>query len=156
LYYRLSAFVIVVPPLRERREAIPALAQDCLQRAAARFNKDLQGIAPDAMRVLMDYDWPGNVRELQHAVERAAILAAGPHITARELPPELCLQDGGAALDAGFDLAAHERALIEKALLEYGGNRRRAAEALHISTVTLWRRIRQYGVRVPPSRGAGR
>ena len=156
LYYRLSAFVIVVPPLRERREAIPALAQECLQRAAGRFNKDLQGIAPDAMRVLVDYDWPGNVRELQHAVERAAILASGPRITARELPPELCLQDGGAALDAGFDLAAHERALIEKALREYGGNRRRAAEALHISTVTLWRRIRQYGVRVPPSRGGTR
>jgi len=156
LYYRLAAFVITVPPLRERREAIPALAQEFLQRAAGRFNKDCQGLAPDAMRVLLDYDWPGNVRELQHAVERAAILAGGPRITAVELPPDLRLQDGGARLDAGFDLEEHERALIEKALAQFGGNRRRAAEALNISTVTLWRRIRQYGARVPARRNAPR
>ena len=156
LFYRLAAFVIAVPPLRERREAIPALAQEFLQRAAARFSKDLQGIAPDAMRVLREYDWPGNVRELQHAIERAAILAAGPRITALELPPELRLQDGGVPADSGFDLEEHERALIEKALAQFGGNRRRAAEALNISTVTLWRRIKQYGVRVPPARGGTR
>ena len=156
LYYRLAAFVITVPPLRERREAIPALAQEFLQRAAARFNRDYQGLAPDAMRVMLDYDWPGNVRELQHAVERAAILATGPRITAAELPPELRLPDGGAPIDSGFDLEEHERALIEKALAQFGGNRRRAAEALNISTVTLWRRIRQYGVRVPPGRGGTR
>jgi transcriptional regulator with PAS, ATPase and Fis domain len=152
LFYRLAAFVILVPPLRERREAIPAIAQEFLHRAAARFNKDLQGIAPDAMRVLLDYEWPGNVRELQHAIERAAILAAGPRITARELPPELCLRDGGVSIEAGFDLEEHERVLIEKALAQFGGNRRRAAEALNISTVTLWRRIRQYGVRVQSRR----
>jgi DNA-binding NtrC family response regulator len=156
LFYRLAAFVIAVPPLRERREAIPALAQEFLQRAAARFDKDLQGIAPDAMRVLLDYDWPGNVRELQHAVERAAILAAGPRITALELPPELRLQDGGVPVDSRFDLEEHERVLIERALAQFGGNRRRAAEALNISTVTLWRRIKQYGVRVPPARGGTR
>jgi two-component system response regulator HydG len=107
------------------------------------------------MRVLLDYDWPGNVRELQHAIERAAILAAGPRITARDLPPELRLQDGGMPVDSGFDLEEHERALIERALAQYGGNRRRAAEALNISTVTLWRRIKQYGVRAPaPPRSA--
>jgi DNA-binding NtrC family response regulator len=156
LFYRLSAFVIVVPPLRERREAIPVLAQEFLQRAASHFNKDLQGIAPDAMRVLLDYDWPGNVRELQHAVERAAILATGPRITSRELPPELYLPDGGTPAGSGFDLEEHERALIEKALAQFGGSRRRAAEALNISTVTLWRRIKQYGVRVPPRAREGR
>ena len=75
LFYRLAAFVIAVPPLRERRQAVPALAQEFLRRAAVRFEKDLQGISPDAMRMLVDYDWPGNVRELQHAVERAAILS---------------------------------------------------------------------------------
>jgi len=150
LFYRLSAFVIMVPPLRGRREAIPALAQQFLQRAASRFNKDLQGIAPDAMRVLREYDWPGNVRELEHAVERAAILASGPRITARDLPAELDAPDGGAREGSGFDLQAHERALIEKALAQFGGNRRRAAEALNISTVTLWRRIKQYGVGEPP------
>ncbi|MCU0250864.1 MAG: sigma-54-dependent Fis family transcriptional regulator [Vicinamibacterales bacterium] len=149
LFYRLAAFVITVPPLRERREAVAPLAQEFLKRAASRFGKDLQGITPEAMRVLLDYDWPGNVRELQHAVERAAILAAGPRITGADLPPELRLRDGGVPLDPGFDLDEHERALIEKALAQFGGNRRRTAEALNISTVTLWRRIKQYGVRAP-------
>jgi transcriptional regulator with PAS, ATPase and Fis domain len=149
LFYRLAAFIIVVPPLRERREAIPALSQAFLRSAAVRFKKDVQGITPEAMRVLFDYDWPGNVRELQHAVERAVILAAGTRITARELPPQLRLQDGGAPVESGLNLEEHERALIEKALAQFGGNRRRAAAALNISTVTLWRRIKQYGVRVP-------
>jgi DNA-binding NtrC family response regulator len=151
LYYRLAAFVITVPPLRERRQAIPALAQEFLRRAAVRFNKDLPTIAPDAMRVLLDYPWPGNVRELEHAIDRAAILAVDPRITARDLPPDLCLQDGGASVGPTFDLEQHERDLIERALAQFGGNRRRAAEALNISTVTLWRSIKQYGVRVPLS-----
>jgi DNA-binding NtrC family response regulator len=148
LYYRLAAFVITVPPLRERREAIPALAQEFLGQAAVRFNKDVHTIAPDAMSVLLDYPWPGNVRELQHAIDRAAILATGPRITTHELPPDLRLQDGGAPAGPTFDLQQHERDLIERALAQFGGNRRRAAEALNISTVTLWRRIKQYGVRM--------
>jgi transcriptional regulator with PAS, ATPase and Fis domain len=149
LFYRLAAFVISVPPLRERREAIPALAQAFLRRAAARFERDLVGIAPDAMRVLIDYDWPGNVRELEHAVERAAIMASGPRITSAELPPELHPPRGSAPGASDLDVRAHERSLVERALAQYGGNRRRAAAALHISTVTLWRRMKQYGVRVP-------
>ena len=150
LFYRLAAFVISVPPLRERREAIPALAQEFLRRAAARFERELVGIAPDAMRVLIDYDWPGNIRELEHAVERAAIMASGPRITSAELPPELHPPRGTAPAASDLDVRVHERALIERALAQHGGNRRRAAEALHISTVTLWRRMKQYGVRVPP------
>jgi DNA-binding NtrC family response regulator len=149
LFYRLAAFVLSVPPLRERREAIPALAQEFLRRAAARFERDLVGIAPDAMRVLIDYDWPGNVRELAHAVERAAILATGPRVTSVDLPPELHSAGGSESAASGLDVRVHERALIERALAHYGGNRRRAAEALHISTVTLWRRMKQYGVRAP-------
>ena len=149
LYYRLAAFVITVPPLRERRQAIPALAQEFLKRAAVRFNKDLPAIAPDAMRVLLDYPWPGNVRELEHAIDRAAILAIGPRITASDLPPDLRLQDGGTPVGPTFDLEQQERGLIERALVQFDGNRRRAAEALNISTVTLWRRIKQYGARVP-------
>jgi DNA-binding NtrC family response regulator len=154
LYYRLAAFVISVPPLRERREAIPALAREFLRRAAVRFDRDLVGIAPDAMRVLIDYGWPGNVRELEHAMERAAILASGPRITAAVLPPELGPGADAAPAAPGFDVHAHERALIEKALAQYG-NRRRAAEALHMSPVTLWRRMKRYGIEVLPAASTG-
>jgi DNA-binding NtrC family response regulator len=143
-----------VPPLRERREAIPALAREFLRRAAVRFDKDLVGIAPDAMRVLIDYSWPGNVRELEHAVERAAILAPGPRITAAVLPPELRPGADAAPAAPGLDVRAHERALIEKALAQYG-NRRRAAEALHMSPVTLWRRMKRYGIGAQPAPSTG-
>ena len=77
LYFRLGAFVITVPPLRERREDIPPLVHDFLGRAAARVKKDVKTVSADAMTALMNYSWPGNVRELEHAIERAVIVARG-------------------------------------------------------------------------------
>lgn len=149
LFFRLSAFEIVVPPLRERREAIPALAQAFLQRAAVRFGKSVLAISPEAMTRLVDYAWPGNVRELEHAIDRAVILAAGPSLTPRELPPEVQAGTAAAAASDTLDLAHHERRLIEQALDRFGGNRRQAAAALHISPVTLWRKIKRHGLKVP-------
>jgi DNA-binding NtrC family response regulator len=146
LYFRLGGFVITVPPLRDRREEIPALAQAFLVRTAARLKKNVSAIAAEAMTTLMDYQWPGNVRELQHAVERAVILANGRRVQRRDLPPEIT---GGATVargDDSLDLRHHERATIERALARFGGNRRQAAAALHISTATLWRRMRDYGL----------
>jgi len=148
LYFRLAAFIITVPPLRDRREDIPPLAHQFMVRAAARMKKDVSAISRDAMAALMNYDWPGNVRELEHAVERAVILANTPSLRLRDLPPELSQKPrprpGGDALD----LQAQERASIERALERFGGNRRKAASALKISTVTLWRKIKQYGISV--------
>jgi DNA-binding NtrC family response regulator len=149
LYYRLASFVVEVPPLRDRREAIPHMALAFLRGAAARFEKDVRVIEPDAMRVLVDYPWPGNVRELQHAIDRAVILAVGTRVTTRELPPDLLLQDGGTPLDPSYDLDRRERDAIEEALARFGGNRRRTAAALNISTVTLWRRMKQYRLHLP-------
>lgn len=149
LYYRLASFVIEVPPLRDRREAIPYMALAFLRSAASRFEKDVRVIAPDAMRVLVDYPWPGNVRELQHAVDRAVILATGTRVTTRELPPDLLLQDGGTSHSTSYDLDRRERDAIEQALARFGGNRRRTAAALNISTVTLWRRMKQYRLDTP-------
>jgi transcriptional regulator with PAS, ATPase and Fis domain len=145
LYFRLGAFVITVPPLRDRREDIPALAHDFLQRAAARTKKDVQAISAEAMTALMTYHWPGNVRELQHAIERAVIVSRGASIKVRELPPEVTQQSRGRAADT-LDLQSNERVMIERALERYRGNRRQAAEALKISTVTLWRKMKQYGL----------
>ena len=89
LYFRLGAFVITVPPLRDRREDIPPLVHDFVRRAAARVKKDVQNVSAEAMTALMNYGWPGNVRELEHAIERAVIVARGASIRLRELPPEV-------------------------------------------------------------------
>ena len=146
LYFRLGAFVITVPPLRERREDIPSLVHDFLGRAAARVKKDVKTVSAEAMTALMNYSWPGNVRELEHAIERAVIVARGDSVKVRELPPEVSQKTRPRATDDSLDLQAHERAMIERALERFRGNRRQAADALKISTVTLWRKMKQYGL----------
>jgi DNA-binding NtrC family response regulator len=146
LYFRLGAFVITVPPLRERREDIPALVHDFLRRAAARVKKDVKTVSADAMTALVSYSWPGNVRELEHAIERAVIVARGESVQVRELPPEVSRKTRLRATDDSLDLQAQERAMIERALERFRGNRRQAADALNISTVTLWRKMKQYGL----------
>ena len=146
LYFRLAAFIITVPPLRDRREDIPPLVHHFLVRAAGRMKKDVRSVTADTMSALMNYSWPGNVRELEHAVERAVILANGPTIRLRDLPPEVTQKSRGRAGDDTLDLQAQERAAIERALERFGGNRKKAAAALNISTVTLWRRMKQYGL----------
>jgi len=146
LYFRLGAFIITVPPLRDRREDIPPLVHNFLVRAAGRMKKEVRSISADTMSALMNYRWPGNVRELEHAVERAVILANGPTIRLRDLPPEVTQKSRARAGDDTLDLQAQERTSIERALERFGGNRKKAAEALNISTVTLWRRMKQYGL----------
>ena len=146
LYFRLGAFIITVPPLRDRREDIPPLVHNFLVRAAGRMKKDVRSVSADAMSGLMNYRWPGNVRELEHAVERAVILANGATIRLRDLPPEVTQKPRARAGDDTLDLQAQERVSIERALERFGGNRKKAAEALNISTVTLWRRMKQYGL----------
>jgi DNA-binding NtrC family response regulator len=146
LYFRLAAFVITVPPLRDRRADIPPLVHQFMVRAAARMKKDVRAVSPDAMSALMNYHWPGNVRELEHAVERAVILANHPSLRLRDLPPEITRMPRPRPGVDTLDLREQERASIERALERFGGNRRRAADALKISTVTLWRKMKQYGL----------
>ena len=146
LYFRLGAFIITVPPLRDRREDIPALVHSFMVRAAARMKKDVRAVSADAMSALMNYRWPGNVRELQHAVERAVILANSPSLRLRDLPPEVTEKPRSRPGEDTLDLHEQERASVERALERFGGNRRKAAQALKISTVTLWRRMKQYGL----------
>jgi DNA-binding NtrC family response regulator len=146
LYFRLGAFVITVPPLRERREDIPLLVHDFVRRAAQRVKKDVQSVSADAMTALMNYSWPGNVRELEHAIERAVIVARGATIRPRELPPEVSQKPQQHASNDSFDLHEQERVMIERALEHFRGNRTEAADALKISTVTLWRKMKQYGL----------
>jgi DNA-binding NtrC family response regulator len=151
LYFRLGAFVITIPPLRDRRDAIPTLVHQFLHVAAKKMKKDVRGVSPEAMTLLVNYRWPGNVRELEHAIQRAVILAHGSTVTVRELPPDVKTGPPDSSPADGLDLAENERKAILRALKRFGGHRRRAAEALHISTVTLWRRMKRYGLDGPPS-----
>ena len=146
LYFRLNAFAITIPPLRDRREDIPLLAHQFVQRAAARMEKDVRTVSAEAMTVLVRYAWPGNVRELEHAIERGVILARGTTISVRELPPEIAQGRDGIRATETFDLKKVERRLIRQALEKFKGNRKRAAAALNISAVTLWRKMKDYGL----------
>ena len=146
LYFRLSAFVIPIPPLRDRREDIPVLAHQFVQRAAARMEKDVRTVSADAMTLLVNYAWPGNVRELEHAIERGVILARGTTVSVRELPPEIVQGRAGIRTTDTLDLKKNEQRLIRQALEKFKGNRKRAADALKISPVTLWRKMKEYGL----------
>ncbi len=143
LYFRLGAFVIEVPPLRDRRDDIPLLVHDFLQRIAARIQKDVTGLTPDAMRALLAHDWPGNVRELEHAMERAIIVAHGKRIQVSDLPHEVVRARRRAGAES-LELEAQERVTIMRALERFGGNRRQTADALKISPVTLWRKMKRF------------
>jgi DNA-binding NtrC family response regulator len=146
LFFRLGAFVITVPPLRERREDIPPMVREFVRRAATRMKKDVTNLSADAMTALMNYSWPGNVRELEHAIERAVILARGTTIRIRELPPEVTQKPRLRSSHDLLDLQEQERVMITRALERFRGNRRQAADALKISPVTLWRKMKRYGI----------
>jgi DNA-binding NtrC family response regulator len=145
LYFRLGAFVVSIPPLRDRREDIAPMVQEFVRRAATRMGKDVRTVSAEAMARLIRYLWPGNVRELEHAIERAVILARGTSVTLRELAPEIAQERSRARGGETLDLKENEQRLIRAALQKFNGNRRHAAEALNISPVTLWRKLKEYG-----------
>jgi transcriptional regulator with PAS, ATPase and Fis domain len=148
LFYRLNVIPIVLPPLRERREDIPLLAEHFLSRFAERQGRVLR-LHATAVERLLRYAWPGNVRELENAMERASILARGEAIEAGDLPPHV---GAGLALGPAPGLAAEqtlaetERAHIIQMLERHGWNHSRAAEALGIGRTTLWRKLKEYGL----------
>jgi transcriptional regulator with PAS, ATPase and Fis domain len=146
LYFRLGAFIIAIPPLRDRRDDIPPMVHEFVRRAAARMGKDVRTVSAEAMTLLIRYSWPGNVVELEHAIERAVILARSTNITVRELPPELSDARSRTQVGDTLDIKEQERRLIVKALERFGGNRTKAAKALNISAVTLWRKMKESGL----------
>ncbi len=147
LYFRLAGFVIHLPALQERREAIPLLAYEFLKRAAFAFRKKAVSISPDAMSRLIFYPWPGNVRELKHAIERAVIVSTAAEIQVGDLP-EKRFQNVEYSADS-LSLRQNERNMILQALLESKGNRTIAARNLRIDPATLWRKLKRYNIDVP-------
>jgi two-component system response regulator HydG len=151
LYYRLNVIALRLPPLRERREDIPALAEHFLLRFAARQERALR-LGPDALDRLLAYAWHGNIRELENAMERAAILSRGDTVGADDLPPHIaaCLDLGAPPLlPRQMSLADAERVCILQTLERCGWNHSRAAEALGIGRTTLWRKCKEYGIDSP-------
>ena len=122
------------------------MVREFVRRAATRMKKDVTNVSADAMTALMNYGWPGNVRELEHAIERAVILAQGTTVRVRELPPEVTQKPRLRSSHDLLDLQEQERVMITRALERFRGNRREAADALKISPVTLWRKMKRYGI----------
>jgi DNA-binding NtrC family response regulator len=148
LFYSLNVIQVVLPPLRDRREDIPALAEHFLARAAGKLGRRLR-LAPPTLERLLRYPWPGNVRELENAIERAAILARTESVEPDDLPPHVSagLQLGPSpALPRPSTLADAERAHILQTVERFGRNHSGAAEALGIGRTTLWRKLKEYGI----------
>jgi DNA-binding NtrC family response regulator len=145
LLFRLNTVEISLPPLRERREDIPALVAHFLERYAARYRRSIQGLEPAALQMMLNYGWPGNVRELDHTIERAVLMARGERIEAANLG--LNAQRSGTAQSMDeMSLEAVEAILIRKALARANGNVSHAADALGLSRGALYRRIEKYGL----------
>ena len=153
LFFRLSMFQIVMPPLRERRADIPALLRHLVaQRSSAAGSKQLLSIEPDAEDLLLAFDWPGNIRQLENVLHRAAILADGGRIRIADLPPEVSRGGAAAVLPAaaGTEGSLRERvrcfelALIHRAIDEAGGDRRMAAQRLGIGLSSLYRKLEEF------------
>jgi DNA-binding NtrC family response regulator len=135
---------IHLPPLRERRDDVPALANYFLQQHAQRYRKRIAGFEPAALQVLQEHPWPGNVRELDHAVERAALMAQGNLVK----PADLGLRVSGESAPRLEEMSLEhvERFLIRKTLARFDGNAKKAADALGLSRSAFYRRLEKYGL----------
>ena len=156
LFYRLNVVNIHVPPLCERTDDIPALAQHFVNLYAEKNRKKIKGFTPQAMDRLLKHAWPGNVRELENMVERAVILSPGEYITEKDLPlnisrtdepaPQATAPDNAGTGDAGSSLDEIEKSAIVRSLEKAGGNKSEAARLLGITRRTLYNKLDKYGI----------
>lgn len=150
LMYRLRVVPLYLPPLRDRPTDVEVLTLHFAEQLAADTGRVIQRISPGALRALESYDWPGNVRELRNVIEYALVMGDGPVLTDAELPPEvLGLEPGAPKANVGADLPSDlpaEAKRLLRALERSGGHHGRAAQALGLSRVTLWRKLRRYGL----------
>ncbi|CAN5326498.1 hypothetical protein BH10PLA2_BH10PLA2_37640 [soil metagenome] len=154
LYYRLNVMSFHLPPLRERVQDIASLARGMAECYAEKFRKKLFDIHNDAMAALDSYNWPGNVRQLENAVQQSVLMCAGPELLFKNLPPPIqeYAASGGCELAApAADSLTHnreatERSVIQRALASSGYSRARAASSLGISRVTLYKKMKKYGL----------
>ena len=152
LYYRLNVVPLAVPPLRERREDIPALVTHFIEKYNREFGKAIRGISPGVLPVLLEYDWPGNVRELENIIERSVALVRGPVIRLSDLPLDLALPDAGpGSPEPGLSLKEarerFERQFILRVLDRVDWNQSQAARLLGLHRNTLTAKLAGWGLR---------
>jgi len=151
LYFRIKGATIDLPPLRSRREDIPPLIDHFIRQSNETFGRKIKGIRRDARRVLMAYSWPGNVRQLRNVIENMVVLASGETLALADLPAELQHPGGGGEGQigqlAGISIEQAEKELIRNTLKMVGGNREQAANVLGIGERTLYRKIKEYGLK---------
>jgi PAS domain S-box-containing protein len=148
-YYRINVLPIYLPPLRERVEDIPLLAEMFFKRIQLKSNKGILGISPETMQILVRYPWPGNIRELKSAFEYAVVTCMESRIEPRHLPPDIIAAKESKPALANLDASLDERKKREliNALEKANGNQSLAGRILGISRVTVWNRMHRYGLR---------
>lgn len=151
LYYRLSVVRVALPSLSDRREDIPCLVDRFLSRHRLRTGKSIRGVTEEAMSLLVRYDYPGNVRELENAIEHAFVLCRGEIIESKHLPESVTQPHGNFHVSEPTAVAnprqAAEAEVIRLALERHRGNRLAAARELDMHRTTLWRKLKQYGIK---------
>jgi two-component system response regulator AtoC len=146
LFYRLNVIPILIPPLRQRREDVPLLVENFVERLAVEMKKRIDGISPDAMSALMTHDWPGNVRELRNVLERGAVVSTGPVIQLTDLGMP-SRADAPPKAGTMASLEEVEKRHVAAVLAHTGGNVSQSARILGIDRVTLYNKMRKYGIR---------
>lgn len=142
LYYRLNVFSLTIPPLRDRKDDIPLLAEHFLQKFASGMNRNIKGISKDAMEFLQYYSWPGNVRELENAIERAVVIRRSGELKPDDLPFNIHAQKP----DEDEALEMVEKKHIIRMLEKYGFNISKVAKVLGIDRVTLYNKMNKYNI----------
>ncbi len=149
LFFRINVFPLQCPALRERAEDIPAIVQSFIRQNSDKTGKKILGLTPEAMEVMTRYPWPGNVRELRNAVEYAFVLCPSGGIGIQHLPPKvLGALPECATLDIAAESDASEKQELLRVLRETQGNQSEAGRILGVSRVTVWKRIKKYGIDV--------
>jgi PAS domain S-box-containing protein len=148
LYFRINVFPLNCPSLAERLEDVPLIVQNFIDQNRTRGGKDILGLTPEAMEALLAYPWPGNVRELRNAIEYAFVLCFGDWIGKEHLPPKIAMGSRRTAANHAVSSISREeeRNNLIQTLRRVGGNQSEAARLLGVSRVTIWKRIKKYGI----------
>ena len=145
LYFRLSVFRILLPPLRQRRDDILLLAQHFIEQYARQIGRTAPSLSTEAKKIFLAYPWPGNVREMMNAIEHGLIVCEN-EITPGDLPIDMVTSEAPSENDDSLDLKSVERNHIIKVLKFTNGNKTETARLLKIGLTTLYRKIEEYGI----------